>query len=131
MTYAMASRLESCGGATGAVVSSAIHLPSITGSCQQRQNFFLNRPCYAGLPLADIHIHFTAHAEFRQVNSRLNRITGIRDQMPHVMCFEPVHIHAVAVHSFSNAVTGAVEEIFSVTRFFNHAARRFVHLPSL
>ena len=53
------------------------------------------------------------------------------DQVPDVVCFESVHVHAVAVHSFSNAVPGAVKEIFSVTRLFNDPARRFVHLPSL
>src|SRR5258708_6392027 len=51
--------------------------------------------------------------------------------MPHVVCFEPVHIHAVAVHFFSNAVPRAVKEVFPVTRFFNNASRRLVHLPSL
>ncbi len=55
----------------------------------------------------------------------------MRDQVPHVMSFKPVHIHAVAVHFLSNAVARAVKEVFSVTCFFNHTARRFVHLPSL
>src|SRR5260370_15351978 len=131
MTYAMLSRLESCGGAAGAAVSSAIHLPSFPGLCQQRQNFVLNRTRHASLAVSDKHINFAAHSEFRQINSRLNRIASIGNQVPHVMCFEPVHVHAVAVHPFSKTVPRAVEEIFSITRFFNDAARRFVDLPSL
>src|SRR5260370_2053185 len=131
MTYAIVSRLESCGGAAGAVISSAIPLPSVPGLCQQRQNFVLNRASHASLAITDIHIRFAPYAESRQINSWLNRITRVRDQVPYVMCFESVHIHSVAVHSLSDAVPGAVEEIFRVTRFFNDAARRFVHLPSL
>src|SRR5260370_23456368 len=131
MTKAMVSRLEFCCAAAGATVSSAIHLPLIPGSCQQRQNLVLNRPCHAGFVFPDIYIHFTSHAEFWKINSRLNRIARVRDQVPHVLRFEPVHIHAVAVHSFSDAVPGPVKEIFPVTGFFDYPSRRFVHLPSL
>src|SRR6266478_6785366 len=109
-------------------------LPSLSfysGLCQQRQNFFLNRSGHASLAFPDIHIHLAAHSEFWQVNSRFNRIARMRNQVPYVVSFKPVHIHAVAVHFLSNAVARAVKEVFSVTCFFNDASRRFVHLPSL
>src|SRR6266446_2561113 len=128
---AVVSGAESCCGASGAVVLSAIPLPCASGLCQQRQNLVLNRPGHARFTLADKHIHFAAHAKFRQINPRLYRITSIGDQVPHVMRFESVHVHTIAVYFFSDAVSGAMEEIFSVACFFNDAARRFVHLPSL
>src|SRR6266567_4430892 len=116
MTKAIVSLLE-FSVATVAIVSSPIHLPFIRGSCQQRKNFVLNRPRYTRFGLADIYIHFTAHAELWKINSRLNRIAGAWNQMPHVLRFESVHIHTVAVHSFSDAVPRPVKEIFPVTSF--------------
>jgi hypothetical protein len=39
---------------------------------QQRKNFFLDSAGNARFVLADVHVHFAAHSEFRQVNSRLH-----------------------------------------------------------
>src|SRR5437660_12250161 len=98
MMYAIVSPLESCGAAvscvescseaTGAVVSSAIYLPSASGVCQKRYNFILNRSGHASLAIFDIHDHFTPYANFRPTNSRLNGITGRRDRVPHAMYFQ-------------------------------------------
>src|SRR5207249_2203445 len=94
---ASSSRLESCAGTAGTITSSAILGPSDQSLGKQCQNFFLNRSGHARLAIANVYVHFAAHAKFRQINSRLNRIARAWNQVPHVMGFEPVHVYAVAV----------------------------------
>src|SRR5260370_39819667 len=55
----------------------------------------------------------------------------MRDQVPRVVCLQPIHVRAVAVNLFSNAVTSAVKKVFPVTRSLDHTASRFIHLPPL
>src|SRR5580704_19197031 len=51
--------------------------------------------------------------------------------MAHVMRFQPVHIRAVPMHRFPNAMTGAVKKVLAVTGFLDDITGRFVHLPAL
>ena len=51
--------------------------------------------------------------------------------MSRVVCFQAIHVRAVSVNLFSDAVTGAMKEIFAVSGFFYDAARCLIHLPAL
>src|SRR5580692_6508631 len=105
---------------------------SYTHLRQQRQNFRLHRACHPGFLLINKHIHFTAQSKLRQINSRLHGIAGLRNQMPFVLSLQSIHIDAVSVHRvFSDTVSGAMNKILPVSRLFDYAARRFIHLPSL
>src|SRR3984957_13015936 len=51
------------------------------------------------------HVVFAAQTEFRKVNPRLDRETGIRKQFPLVVGFEVIHIGAVAVDLLANGMS--------------------------
>ena len=119
--------------------SSAATISSIKFNCQgwrrlsseQRQNFFLDCARDAGVGLADIHIYFAANAKFRQVNSRLDGEAGVRHDFAVVARFETVHVRTVSVNGFTDAVPGAMDEIFGIAGFPNDVARGTVDLPSV
>jgi len=78
--------------------------------------------------LLDIDVDFSAHAEFRKVNSRLHRKASARDDPAIVARFEVVHVGAVAVDIFPDGVPRAMHEELTVTVALDDAPRRVNHL---
>ena len=78
-----------------------------------------------------INIHFAAHAEFRQIDSRLDRKTSSRQDPPRFVRLEVVHIRAVAMIFLADRMARAVDEIVAIPGFLDHVAGRPVHLPAL
>src|SRR5258708_7237845 len=119
-------------------------IPSIAGGCagssisleykllgKQGQNFLLNCARDAGFFFVDVNIHFAADSELGQVDSRFDGVAGFGDQVAGVVGFEAIHVDAVAVHRLSDAVAGAMKEIFAVACFFYDATPGVVDLPAL
>ena len=79
--------------------------------------------------VGDNHIDFGPHAEVGKVHARFNREAGAREQSAVVVRFVIVHVHAVAVDGFAEAVSGAVEDVVSEASLVKHRARRAVNLP--
>ena len=62
----------------------------------------------------DKHVNLSADAEFRQVDPRLDRETGARNDHSLVLGLEVVQVGAVAVDVVhADAVTGAVNEVLA------------------
>ena len=76
------------------------------------------------------HVDFAAQTEFRKVNPRLDRETGIRKQFPLVVGFEVIHIGAVAVDLLANGMSDAIIQVFRVPGSVQYVACRLVHLPA-
>src|SRR5438105_8353133 len=53
------------------------------------------------------------------------------DEMARVVRFEAIHVHAVAMNFFADAVARAMKEVFPVSGFFNNATGGLVHMPAL
>lgn len=73
---------------------------------------------------------FAAQTEFRKVNPRLDRETGIRKQFPLVVGFEVIHIGAVAVDLLANGMSDAIIQVFRAPGSVQYVACRLVHLPA-
>ncbi len=84
-----------------------------------------------GFVFVDVDVDFAAQAEIRQVDAGFDGVAGAGDQMADVVSFEAVHVDAIAVNGFPEAVAGAVSEIFAVAGFFDDGAGSFVDLPAL
>src|SRR5437870_11389291 len=81
--------------------------------------------------LGEIDVHLAPDAEFaREVDARLDRKAGVREQTASVPGLEVVDVGAVAVDFFADRVPGAVEEPVSVSRLPDHAAAHVVHIPT-
>src|SRR3984957_50529 len=100
------------------------------GLGQQRNNFILNRTGDVRFFFVDVHIDFGANAEFRQVDSGLNRKAGMRNDFAVVARFQAVHVGAVAVDILPNAVAGTMHEEFPVTGLANRFAGGAVDFPA-
>ena len=71
--------------------------------------------------LPDVDINFGADAEFSfQVDTRLNREAGARDDAARVACFQIVYVRAVAVNLFAYGMARAVYELLRVACATNH-----------
>ena len=94
-------------------------------SRQQLQNFGLHRSGHIGAALLHVYIHFAAHSELGQINSRFDRKTSARNDAPDVARLQPIHIRARAVNFLPDVVAGAVNEIFCnpALRITSRAAR--------
>src|SRR6516164_11542481 len=102
-----------------------LNVPLHTG--ENRDNGLLH---FAGDPrvvLFNVNVDLTPHAEFGQVDSRLNRKASARDDLAVVTCLEIIHIRPIAVDVFADGVARAVDEVLSVTMGSDDPARRVVH----
>src|SRR5438270_12503770 len=79
---------------------------------------------------ANDHIDLAAHAEFRQIDSWLNRETGIGQDASLVVDFKIVHVGAVGVDLRSDGVAGTMDEVVSEARPLDMAAGCTIHLPA-
>src|SRR5207253_1725953 len=74
-------------------------------------------------PLAvDVDVDLAAHPELRQINARLDRETGARQDAALLARLEVVHVGAVAVRLLSDGVAGAMAEILPVAGLVDNAA---------
>src|SRR6266700_1036340 len=80
--------------------------------------------------IADQDVDLTAHAELRQIDTRLDGKARIGDDLALVLGLKVVHVGAVAVHRHADGVPGAVDKIFSVPSGADALARGLVHFPA-
>src|SRR5882724_7895727 len=80
--------------------------------------------------VADEDVHFTAHAELRQIDARLNGKARVGNDLALVLGLQVVHVGAVAMHRYANGVSGAVDKIFCVAGGADAFTRRLVHFPT-
>src|SRR5256712_3762312 len=81
--------------------------------------------------LGEIDVYLAPDAEFaRQVDARLDRKAGVREQTASVPGLQVVDVGAVAVDFFADRVPGAVEEPVSKACLQDHAAAHVVHIPA-
>src|SRR5580704_14499151 len=73
------------------------------------------------------HIHFAPHAEFRQINTRLDRKTSPWNHAPLIVRLQVVHIRAGPVNILADRMSQPMEEIIPEPLLANIAARRIVH----
>src|ERR1700686_954980 len=95
-----------------------------------KDQFVLYFTCYFGRAVPRKDIYFTAHAKLRQVNARLNREAGVRDDLAVVLGFQVVHVGAVAMHVHADGVPRAVGEVLRVTGIVYELARCLVYFPT-
>src|SRR5207302_11206543 len=69
-----------------------------TGAALQQDHLALDVARHPRGVIADEHVDLRAHAEIRQINSRLHREATPRHHPPLVVRLEIVHVRAVAVH---------------------------------
>src|SRR5205807_2467417 len=87
--------------------------------------------CNLSRAVSGQHVHLTADAKLtRQVNARLNREAGIRDDLALVFRFQVVHVGAIAVDAYANRMSSAMREILPETGRGDMPARGFIYLPS-
>src|SRR5262249_51216172 len=100
---------------------------------QQRHNLRLRRAArdvHAAI-LVHEHIHLAAHAELRQVDTRLDGEAGARQDAAIFARLQAVHVGAVAVRLLADRVAGAVAEVLAVAGLLDDVAGSLVHLPSV
>ena len=99
---------------------------------QNRNYVSLNRlTCNLDIFLSDVDIDFGTHAEFAfQVNAGLDREGDAWDKAARVARFEVIDVDTVAVHFFTDRVSGPVGELFAVAGALDDAARDVVDLRS-
>src|SRR5690606_3296610 len=99
-------------------------------SLPQSQNLGLARPRNCRVAGADDHVDLRAHAPAAGIDARLDGEAGTRQQPAVVMRLVVVHVHAVAVHLFAQAVPGPMDELVAVPRGVDHAATGPVDLEA-
>src|SRR6202022_4306806 len=104
---------------------------SQTFLCQKWEYLLLYGARHASFALADVNVYLAADPELGQINPRLDGITRVRDEVAHIVGFHAIHVDAVAVHTFADAVAGAMKKVFPVAGFVDHHASGVVHLPAL
>ena len=78
----------------------------------------------------DNHVDFGANAEVVEVQARFDCEAGARQQPPVVVRLVVVHVDAVAVDRFAEAVTGPVQDVFAVPGAAQHRRGGAVDLPA-
>ena len=79
---------------------------------------------------ADNHIDFRPNPEVFEVDARLDREAGADEQTPVVVRLVVVHVDAVAVNRFAEAVARPVQDAIAVPGVPQHRRRRAVDLPA-
>ena len=77
------------------------------------------------------HIDLAADAEFRQVDSRLDRKQRSRQYAASFVRLQIVDVSSVAVCFPAETVSGTVAECFAVPGIFDHAPDGIINLPAL
>src|SRR5207247_11466493 len=102
-------RMSDC----GLRIDSAIR--NLRSALCERQYLRLYWPGHGGIARRDDHIDFRSNAEILEVDARLDGKTGAGEQPPIVVRFVVVHVDAVAVNRFAQAVPGPVQDLRAVS----------------
>ena len=89
-------------------------------------------PVYHCIMGGEIDIQFASNAELpRQVNPRLDRETGVRQQPASILRFQVINVGAITMHLFADRMAGPVHKIFPIPRVLNHLPAHVVYFPSI
>src|SRR5262249_34762370 len=78
----------------------------------------------------DQHVYFAAHAKLRQINTRLNRKAGVRQNTALVVDFKVIHVCAIGVNFGADGVACSVNEIVAESCIFDVRAHSPVNFPA-
>ena len=92
--------------------------------------FRLYRPGDDGPAWLGQHIHFAAHSELREIDSRFNGEASVRQNQTIVVSFQIVQIRPITMSFSRNAMPSPVSEVFSQPGTTNNAAGRIIGLPT-
>src|SRR5271166_4265252 len=76
-------------------------------------------------------VHLATDAEFRQVDSGLDRETRPGQDLPLFAGLQIIHVGAVAVCLLADGMSRAVAKVLPVSRLVDDLPGRIVHLPAL
>ena len=89
-------------------------------------------PMYHCIMGGEIDIQFASNAELpRQVNPRLDRETGVRQQPTSILRFQVINVGAITMHLFADRMAGPVHKIFPISRALNHLPADIIHFPPM
>src|SRR6185312_3717392 len=77
---------------------------------------------HSGFSRSSHHVHFTANAKFRQIDSGLNGKTGVRKNQSLIVSFKIIEICAAAMDFCTDVMAGAMREVFAKTCGTDHVA---------
>ena len=91
----------------------------------------LARPADDRVVSSPKNIDFRANPEGIEVEARLNREAGPRQDAPLVMRLIVIQMNAVSMHGLAEAVTRAVKDVVTVARPLENAARGSIDFPAV
>ena len=78
----------------------------------------------------DVDVHLAPDPEFGQIDPRLDREAGAREDQALVVGFQVVHVGAIAVGLLADVMPRPVDEVGSVARLLDDPTRGGIDLPS-
>src|ERR1035441_717172 len=88
----------------------------------------LNIACHPRLLRRGQHVHFAAHAELRQIDSRLDREARGRQNAALVVGFKIIEVSARPMNLVCDVVPGAMGKKLAKSCLANHSPRRIIGL---
>src|SRR5271163_3577418 len=74
-------------------------------------------------------VDFTAYTEFRQIDARFDRKTGVGQNATLIVNFQVVHVGAVGMHFGSDGMPSAMDKVIAEARFFDVISSGPIYFP--